>query len=567
MDDLFKTVNIVDSRIQQIKSSIPFGVLSGAAQNTYQSFGAISQSTSTITYNIQVPSMSTLIDRNVLQQATVTLRITCADVPEGDKCMDYGNTDSLQAFPLNSLITTQTATINNTSVTTNLQDILAPLLRMCDNETLERYNSLTPSMPDKFWKNYANATGTNSNPLAALNEAGFDVDYMPRGAYPVSMVCTHYITGGGTDDSFYSTDEDDTWVILLTFTVVEPILGLSPFAHTCSNSDAAFMGLNNLSLTFNLDNACKRVFSSATGYINGMTVNSVAGAQILLNFLSLQPEQYSKLQARNVLPYLDINRYIYNQNVVLPASPEAGPIRGPTSFTFSNIQLNQIPELMILLVRKPMAQQNWDDSSSFYTINGISVNFNNCSGILSSASQQQLFLMSMKNGSSESFYEFMGHAQDNNSAFNEGQPVYIPTLGSMLVLNPSVDFGLPSMLSGSSGGQYNFQATLQISNQTATDVTPEIVLICVNSGLFVTESGTSMIHTGILTSQQVLETKNQPAHMDTSFYKRIIGGAMHNIQSLGHMISHRKEEEGAGACAGAMSAGQEDKKRVHRFKR
>ncbi len=49
MNDLFKTVNIEDSRVSHIKSTLPFAVLSGSAQNTYQAFGAISQNPSTVT--------------------------------------------------------------------------------------------------------------------------------------------------------------------------------------------------------------------------------------------------------------------------------------------------------------------------------------------------------------------------------------------------------------------------------------------------------------------------------------------------------------------------------------
>jgi hypothetical protein len=580
MNNLFRPVNILDSRVAHIKTEIPFGVLSGSAQNTFQNFGATSQNTSTITYNVQVPSMSTVIDRNVLQKSTETIQILIANVPVNELAFDYGDKDALQAFPLNSLITTQTATINNTSVTTNLQDVLPQLLRMYDDEALQRYNSLSPSLPDKFWKNYSDAVATASNPLAAFNNVGYDADLIPRGSFPVTMQVTHNKAAGGTDASLKSTSTDDTWSILLTFTVVEPILGLSPFAHSDSNDQAGFLGINNLVLTFNLDASCRRVFSTANPYITKISLVNVAGSELLLNFLSLQPEQYGKIQPRNVLPYTDLTRYLYNGGIQLVGSNANGPINAPTQFNFSNVQLNQVPDMLIICARKPMAQQNWNDTSSFLTITGISINFNNAVGILSSANQQQLFLLSMKNGSSQTYSEFSGNAINNTA---NGGPKYVATNGSMLVLNPAMDFGLPSMYSASSGGQFNLAFTVNIANQGAEAVTPEIVVMAINTGLFITENGTSSVQTGLLTKEMVLQTKNEPAVMDSSFYQRLVGGKF-NLKQISHVVKGvvgkvanaaadkaldygMSAMEGAGESAGAMSAGSMSKsrRRVHRM--
>lgn len=96
---------------------------------------------------------------------------------------------------------------------------------------------------------------------------------------------------------------------------------------------------------------------------------SFTDCALLLNFLSLQPEQYAKISARNILPYLDVPRYIFTSGVQL--NPNA-----VGTYTFTNIQLNQIPDLFIIVARKPMSQQDWRDSSSFLCIKNISINFN-----------------------------------------------------------------------------------------------------------------------------------------------------------------------------------------------
>ncbi len=85
------------------------------------------------------------------------------------------------------------------------------------------------------------------------------------------------------------------------------------------------------------------------------------------------------------------------------------------------------------------------NSSSFLTIQGINNNFNNKSGILASATQAQLFHLSQKNGSSQSYYEFIGTSMKSNN--ETGAATIVPTIGSILVLNPSMDFGLNEMYS------------------------------------------------------------------------------------------------------------------------
>src|SRR5207237_971286 len=130
-------------------------------------------------------------------------------------------------------------------------------------------------------------------------------------------------------------------------------------------------------------------------------------------------------------------------------------------------------------------------------IKTCSVSFNVANGILASASQSQLYQLSQKNGSSQSFYEFAGEAMINDN--NTGKPVKIGSLGSMLVLNPTTDFGLSSMYSGSSGGQFNFQIKMDVYNQSDQAFNPEICVITVNSGLFITQNGVSSTQTGILT--------------------------------------------------------------------
>ena len=551
----FKTVLIEDSRIADITATEVFGVQSGASQSTYQQFQAVSTSNSSIVFNVQIPSENIVIDRHLLLTSQLSFQLSLANVPNGESCFQYGLTESLQAFPLNSLFTTIQSTINNVSVSTNLQDVLPMLMRMNDKRMLSRYNSMTPALPDCAYGLYKDAPGTNNNPLAGYGTSSYDEDFVSRGGYALDFLqIDRYVAGVYTDRSPVSTGANNTWVISIAVSLTEPFLALSPFINCEPNMSAGLVGVNNMSMVLNVDSSCKRLFSTArssvvggnsrAGFITGISLGwatapnagasraiGFANTRLLFNFLSLQPEQYAKISTKNVVPYLDYPRYL----TTFASGTSIAPGETAT-LTSQSIQLNQIPDLILITARVPMSQQNWNYSSSFLTINGISVNFNNASGLLSTATQQDLYSISARNGSSQNFFEFRGKADLPNNAgtvpaTSQGGVVAVATTGSLLVLSPVMDFSLPSYLSASSLGQYQFQFNMSVTNNYDFAVAqPEICIITVNSGVFATQQGTSQIFTGILTKEQVLRTKEQNPvpHLASGEYARLVGGKLMN---------------------------------------
>jgi hypothetical protein len=561
----FRTVLIEDARIADITATEVFGVQSSASQSTYQQFQSVSASNSSITFNIQIPSENIVIDRHLLLATQLSFQISAGNVPVGSQVFQYGLTDALQAFPLNSLFTTIQTTINNVSVSTNLQDVLPMLMRMSDRRQLSRYNSMTPSLPDSAYGEYKSAPASNNNPLASYTNASYDECFEPRGSFKLDFISIDRYNGAGVyqDHSPVCVAVGDTWKISITVSLTEPFLALSPFINCEPEMSAGLVGVNNMSMVLNVDATCKRLFSTANNAVNGTTTGlagyinqiqlgfpvapQVVGKQaqqvgfvntrLLFNFLSLQPEQYAKISTKNVVPYLDYPRYITSS-----VATEKLVRKTSSTLTSQSIQLNQIPDMILICARVPMASQNWNYSSSFLGIRKISVNFNNASGLLASATTQDLYNLSFRNGSSQSYYEFLGEASVNNNA--SGATDLVPTTGSLLVLNPVYDFSLPSYLSASSLGQYQFQFNMEVYNQYDFDVeAPEICIITVNSGIFATQQGTSQIFTGILTKEQVLRTKEQNpvAHLDSVEYKRMVGGKLMN-RGMGNVMKMVKSK-------------------------
>jgi hypothetical protein len=558
----FKTVLVKDARLADITDQLTYAVTSGASSNTYQQFSAVSTSSSSMTFNVQIPSENIVVSREVLIQSDIFFTITITGVTAGQTAFNYGDTDAFQAFPLNSLFTTASSQINNTNVSVNLQDVLPSILRLNNNRELYKYNGMTPVLPDQAYKNFADGVNGSNNPLGDWGDQSYDGDLYPRGAYPCDLVLVRQPAVGAADASPVSTNITDVFTITGKVTVTEPLLGLSPFVY----GDAAYnkqglVGINAMSFVFNIDSSCKRFFSTASPFTYSVALGTAVQAnpfqntRLLLNFLSTQPTDL--IAARNIVPYMDLPRYLSLQSSTGTLAAGAS-----ASYNSQNIQINQLPDYFIISVRKPMSTQTVKDSSTFLRINSISVNLNNTSGLLSSATAQDLWRMSVENHSTQSWAEFSGFT--NNAANATGVGTDIATTGSLLVLSPSYQLSLPDMLSSGSIGQYNFQFQINVTNNSNQTFVPEICIICVNSGIFSTIAGSSNIYTGILTKQMVLDAKTNDESVDpvsSVQYQRMVGGSMVNrvataaakLPFVRHLAEKMKRMVGMGVSSGGMA--------------
>ena len=508
-----------------------------------------------------------------------------------------GKTNALQAFPLNSLINTMTSQINDATVSINTRDVLAGLLKMYNYRELAQYNSLCPSLPDSFYQNYVDGIGSNNNVLGNYSTGSFDKKFQPRGVYPCQIlimqngVMVPYVDGNGNPllqisatgagalpfNSFY-----------LKFTTTEPLLFLSPYISAHSNNKASFLGLNNLTLTLNMGDASRvmsnasyaDLYSVATPVVQGANVKTISNAtfvqyesaKLLLQLLSIPPSMFSKISPKNIVNYNQYTSYNFTSGFAIAAN--TGSNSSSIPIAFNNIQLNQVPTKMLIFARNSTLDTY--DSNSFLVIKGISINFGNKSGLLSSANPTQLYDMSVRNGLQENYYEYSGQGVSSNA---DGDPTIVPTIGSILAIDPSLDLSIDSQWAGMVGGQFNIQFEIQLSNQTANSITPTIYLVVVNSGMFTTESGSCAPQTGLLNQEMVLNTKQQDPITDSHTYdKAIVGGSIENIGSVHKFLKkqlgnhHEKEtvidNDGAGMSASGMSAAgvaSGAKRRIHKY--
>lgn len=586
----FTKVLIRDERLD-CEDSIPFAVYRSGSNVTVATFEAISQSASSIVFNVQVPSETTVLDRRVIWEATVDFDVTFTSAAVGSvglSAVEYGAKQAFCAWPLHSLCNTQQATINNNSVTMNTADILPALQRLHDDRELQRYNGMSPLKPDNY-QQYADGLLAINNVLGSALNIAMENDYKPRGAQLVEISYTNVPTPSNIAPA--------TGLVVLVNTVTtyhvravlrEPLI-MSPFlyAHPVYNGQG-FYGLQNLNMVFNLNangvglwrcmgNAAYpggQLYSSTLPGANPNSVPTVtnlgiSAARLIFNFITPKPSDL--LAARNVVPYYEMPRYLKTSCLGSLLNQAYTP--STTNATFANIfpaeliqsqslQLNQVPDKLIVFFR-PSAPTALDTNRSLI-VQRISINWNNQSGILASATQDQLWRFSTESGSIQTWEEFSGvlssgapglavanPAGTGGNVFNQQSP----SVGSYLMLdfakhiNITEDYYAPGSL-----GNFNLQFSITVaSNQRAALAQMDMVIITVNSGVFVTEKGQSATYTGILTKDDVLSASAQKPMSDAGA-RRMVGGIFGSLGNLAKkaMGAYKTFGPAAQALTGAL---------------
>ena len=110
MSETFEKILVKDDRLGCITPKVKYQVFKGGQNITCQKYNAISQSTPNHVYNVAVPSLETIIRREVLWKSTVTLNISIPAPLTGSFDVNYCVTDALAPFPLHSLVNVMSAT-------------------------------------------------------------------------------------------------------------------------------------------------------------------------------------------------------------------------------------------------------------------------------------------------------------------------------------------------------------------------------------------------------------------------------------------------------------------------
>jgi hypothetical protein len=227
---------------------------------------------------VTIPSESVIVDREVLLETDLTFPINISNVPVNEQAFNLGITDAMGAFPLNSLFISLSASINNTNVSTNIQDLLPLLLRMNSTRDMYKYSGGSPSMPDQAYLDYSDAINSSNSPLASWNTQGYDNDLAPRGARPLNVTIKQLTSAGAfVSASPLCVTATNTFVVTIQGHFIEPLF-LSPFIFgNPEYNKGGFVGVNAMTINATADTTGRRLFSTAnTNYTYNIKLGTPA---------------------------------------------------------------------------------------------------------------------------------------------------------------------------------------------------------------------------------------------------------------------------------------------------
>jgi len=513
---------LIQDSLLACEDKIKYGVFSGGQSITTQQFPATSASASQIVATIQVPSTNVVMDRRVIVKYRMVVTGTAATA-NGTYPLTYGPGGNvvLAPFPLNQNVTNVSVQINNTTVSQTTQQVLDPLLRCLEKETLAEWSGSAPTKLDNACPYDTTKTAWASSAWQSYNQA-VDSYSPPRGAFPVVLAQNTVVAADTAAAPFQ-----------FYFDAAEPLM-VSPFVYgDDAEGCAGIYGVSQINVNMSLDSSCKRAIRNcllrAGAYNGAITITGVAYQNVVFECRFLSPPASALLPMTNIVPYSSIVNYQTTLN-----SPCAGG--ASSSITSSNVQLNAVPDKVFLFVKKSQGEQTVLDADCYGTITGVSITWNNNAGLAAGASPQMLWRMSREAGCLQSWLEYSGLATYTPQAAD--QALECGTVGSVLVL----DFGRHIQLqedwySAGSIGSFNFQVQVAYTNNTGSTFTsPQLNVAFLSSGVFATTNGQSAAYIGVLNKDEVIAAKDQePVAQHT--LQRLVGGRgrlFHGLRAMAH---------------------------------
>ena len=549
MSDQFNIQLVRDKRLDA-KSRIGFGVYKGAQTALQSRYQATSQNTSSIIFNIQVPSENVLVQREVLFTSTLTFQLTYLNtngvVGTPSYMVQYGRSEAFCPFPLQSCMSNISVTINTTTVSVPMQDIIQLILRMMDIEEINYYANGTPAMLD-FYNTYLVGStliqANQNNPLGSIaNYSG--MQNLPRGSFAVNYIGNTDPNGNSPANSYLQA----ATVVYVQATFTEPLL-VSPFTWGKHWNDPGIHGVQTMNLQFNIG-ALNKIFKSEI-YNYTTVLTNVKNSS--LDFTFLTPHPSDLLSAKNTVPYYQIVPYKTAYNNVLALNSTA-------VIPSNNFQLSTVPDKLFVGLRPTIGAYVNTMADYYALINSVNIQWNANSGILSSATPYQLWEMTRESGCKMSWLEWSGYfcmfVAPTSGAYNtsfaigglqgtiggpsQGGPGGngVPYgCGALLVLDYArfititEDFFAPASI-----GQFSLQVQLTVQGNGVSSIAStlanyELVVAVMNSGVFSTERGSSQVYLNILSKQDVLNASTQPAMYDSDLYRMVGGNFLSSLKS------------------------------------
>jgi major capsid protein len=513
-----KTVRVVDPRVN-FANEREYAVVSGGNQVSWKPFMSTSYSNGSFNFSAPPPNPGICVDPRVYISVPLTIDFAGVNTGgAGNLNLLIDGDDAFRAYPISSVCSTLTVRINNSAASINLSDVMPSLLRYNTGHNIREFNySTCPCMQD-YYQLYSDGAGTVRNPLASFGSNSWETC---RGAFPLQNV-----TNGATNAHIEAT-------------ISEPLF-LSPFLFgKGSELRNGFIGVQTMDFQFTFANDLTRIWSHNTAHgslftppVNGtgMVVNFKQPA-LLFNYIS--PKLLEPIPRSISYSYMVVDRFPTDNGVQYNPGDQIMVMS-------NNIQLNTIPRRIYIFARRSNANQTVYTTDTFASLINISINYNNYSGLLASASQHDLYNISKKNGCNLSFPEWCGNSPvaglsnlySGISGFFNGPaalgfPPFSPTglVGSVLCLDWGIDIGLDDLHAPGEilNSQLQINATFVNINQTDLLVPYTFYIVTISEGIWTVENLNSIPQIGVLSKEDILNSKRSPM-IDYKSTDTIYGG-------------------------------------------
>ena len=503
-----QVVKAMDPRVTSPGANVPFVYVEGAGNVTQKQYTTSSISNSSLQFSAaNPPNKKIYVDRKIKIRVPIRLSMSCVSTAAGQYCITPQH-DALHCYPFSSAVEVMQANLNNYSVSVNTADVLHPLVDRynVDNRLKNGDWSCAPSYPDQSAL-YSSLINGQRNPLGGY-DMSTDENVQGRGGFSQFYVQSN--TGP-------STAAGQTLTAVVDFVTTEPLFLLSPI-YSGRKETTGFINLATFDMNITMMGSGANKMWSRSELDPALTISYqfaplittgpvfyFPSTTIVLLFQYFQPKESMLLPSDglSLYNYFTIQRYVTDITAV-PQYPQYA------TYNTNSIQLSGIPSKCYVLAKVQnyltQAAPTWTDT--YAGINNLSIQYNARSGLMASASQEQLYLISKKNGCNLSYTQWLGAPVTSAFSFNPANSYC--TVGSVVALDFACDLGLGSLEADSK----NVSATLQI-NVSLTSLQPgvsaySIYIIIVESGIFTIHNGVSNAQVNVLTSEDILNAKRQP---------------------------------------------------------
>ena len=428
----------------------PMEVLEGGSSVTYTTYNASSSSSSSITFNNNIQSEA-FLNRRILLRVPIT--VSMGGVDPGQKLFQSGK-EGLRQYPICSAIDTMTVNINGHPAAINLGDVVHPFQLYTNkaNEVNNRALSTTATMRD-YYQDPNDGVNSVKNPLSVYSDNSYEPT---RGSFPYTI----------------TTNTNTAFVADYELTV--PIM-VSPLQFDESDDKDGLLFVNNLKINISLKTDLFARMWQRTSSANPITSSSITigTPSILVKNVSYPPT------------FIPPEYAVYNFMKVITFNTDTSTSFAPGathSITSDAYQISTIPYKILIWVRRKDNDYDVTSSNSYFSMRGINIKFNNEVGILSSASEQDLYNISKNNGLDVSFQDWHGESRSNSG----GTASYTGLLGSVMCIEPGHDIALKHGQAPGTGGRFNLQFTVTCKNIHPTEtITPSIYVATIDKGTWI----------------------------------------------------------------------------------